>query len=66
MFNSSNDAYFSKLSRRPATQKRPKKKRSAIPISTPKVPSFNLSSNGSSMNFYSEDTNNEILNGTVY
>ncbi|XP_025422554.1 rho GTPase-activating protein 190 isoform X6 [Sipha flava] len=71
LFNSSNDT-FSKLSRRSATQKRSKKKRTAIPVATPKVPSFNTSSNGSSMNFnslsgqlgsfYSEDPSNEIKN----
>lgn len=69
LYNSSNDT-FSKLSRKSATQKRSKKKRTAIPVATPKVPSFNLSSNGSSINFnslsghlgnfYSEDTSCEI------
>ncbi|XP_025200481.1 rho GTPase-activating protein 190 isoform X1 [Melanaphis sacchari] len=71
LYNSSNDT-FSKLSRRSATQKRSKKKRTAIPVATPKVPSFNISSNGCSMNFnslsgqlgtfYSEDPSNEIKN----
>lgn len=70
-FNSSNDT-FSKLSRKSATQKRSKKKRTAIPVATPKVPPFNQSSNGSSMNFtslsghlgsfYSEDASSEIKN----
>jgi len=73
LYNSSNDT-FSKLSRRSATQKRSKKKRTAIPVATPKVPSFNISSNGCSMNFnslsgqlgtfYSEDASNEIKNST--
>lgn len=72
LYNSSNDT-FSKLSRRSATQKRSKKKRTAIPVATPKVPSFNISSNGCSMNFnslsgqlgtfYSEDASSEIKNG---
>lgn len=72
LYNSSNDT-FSKLSRRSATQKRSKKKRTAIPVATPKVPSFNLSSNGSSINFsslsgqlgnfYSEDASCEIKSG---
>lgn len=72
LYNSSNDT-FSKLSRRSATQKRPKKKRTAIPVATPKVPSFNISSNGCSMNFnslsgqlgsfYSEEASSEIKNG---
>lgn len=75
LYNSSNDT-FSKLSRRSATQKRSKKKRTAIPVATPKVPSFNPSSNGSSINFssisgqlgsfYSEDPSSEIKNGIYY
>jgi len=75
LYNSSNDT-FSKLSRRSATQKRSKKKRTAIPVATPKVPSFNISSNGCSMNFnslsgqlgtfYSEDASSEIKNGLSY
>lgn len=52
LYNSSNDT-FSKLSRRSATQKRSKRKRTAIPVPTPKVPSLNQSSNGSNMNFNS-------------
>lgn len=72
LYSSSNDT-FSKLSRKSATQKRSRKKRTAIPVATPKVPSFNLSSNGSSMtfssvpgqlsSFYSEETSSEIKNG---
>lgn len=72
LYNSSNDT-FSKLSRRSVTQKRSKKKRTAIPVATPKVPSFNPSSNGSSMSFsslsgqlgtfYSEEASSEIKNG---
>lgn len=72
LYNSSNDT-FSKLSRRSTTQKRSKKKRTAIPVATPKVPSLNVSSNGSSMNFsnlsgqldsfYSKDNSTEIKNG---
>lgn len=75
LYNSSNDT-FSKLSRRSATQKRSKKKRTAIPVATPKVPSFNISSNGCSMNFnslsgqlgtfYSEDANREIKNSMYF
>lgn len=73
-YNTSNDT-FSKLSRKSATQKRSKKKRIAIPVATPKVPTFNPS-NGSNMNFssisgqlgsfYSEDPSGEIKNGIYY
>lgn len=71
LFNSSNNT-FSKLTRKSATQKRSKKKRTAIPVATPKVPPFNQSSNGSSMNFtslsghmgsfFSEDACSEVKN----
>lgn len=74
LYNSSNDT-FSKLTRRAATQKRSRKKRMAIPVATPKIPSFNQTSNGSSITFssipgqqqqtfYSEETSSDKKNGT--
>ncbi|XP_050438253.1 rho GTPase-activating protein 190 isoform X3 [Adelges cooleyi] len=53
LYNSSNDTFSKLSSRKAVTQKRPKKKRIAIPVATPKVPSFNPPSNGSNMGFNS-------------
>ncbi|XP_050529458.1 rho GTPase-activating protein 190 isoform X3 [Daktulosphaira vitifoliae] len=53
LFNSSNETFSKLKSRKTVTQKRPKKKRIAIPVATPKVPSFNPPSNGSTIGFSS-------------
>lgn len=65
---SSNDT-FSNLNQKAVTQKRSRKKRMAIPVSTPKIPSFVQDANGSvtlfspvpgHQSFYSEESNSEL------
>lgn len=73
LHSSPNDT-FSKLNRKAATQKRSRKKRMAIPVSTPKIPSFVQDSNGSvtlfsplsgQQSFYSEESNSEFKSSSM-